>query len=211
MTHPTVVSDMLALQPNSDSALGKALVHLSPAKRHQWKYGKIWKMATTTLKKKVWNKRNSRGRIHDTKYALTYWKHRNPSLQYTASSQRNEKWDSRKCHSLGTYLNMLRRGRRSTCTSSRQPFKKKKPKKGQLCWVLLSTLFQNTALSPCPISNFPGKGANDFILLLNNATIQSTLQFLPPLGREAVRSGRIRIKDESQSCDKRIFLTQTKH
>lgn len=90
---------------------------------------KVWKNlkdGNHNIKKKVWNKRNSRGRTHDTKYALTYWKHRNPSLQYTASSQRNEKWDSRKCHSLGTYLNMLRRGRRSTCTSSRQPFKKKK-------------------------------------------------------------------------------------
>lgn len=61
MTHPTVVSDMLALQPNSDSALGKALVHLSPAKRQQWKYGKIWKMATTTLKKKFETKEIAEG------------------------------------------------------------------------------------------------------------------------------------------------------
>lgn len=79
-------------------------------------------------------------------------------------------------------------------------------------WVLLSRLlsrlFQNTP--PQPPSNlskeFAGKeGANEFILHRTIPAIQSTLQFLP-LGREAVRSGKVRIKDESWSCDKRTFL-----
>lgn len=42
-----------------------------------------------------------------------YWKHRDPVLQYTASWQSDEeRWDSRKSHSSGTYPNTLKRWRR---------------------------------------------------------------------------------------------------